>query len=403
MRRGDGKERFARGETILVSCMTIPACPRAQAEFGTHETGTVSPPGGSRYDEGMTAWRRTLKSWPKETARTADPASLLPEWLRVAPADAGNEPTADQMAWRITFVFLAPTLTALLVAWVLKSWIGPFAFAAMLVAGFLVSLVTGQSSLNALLRRLDRRRMRRTLDALTERGEPTLGGEAVGVAYADGFWTYPHRGDRDADLGVVRFDFDRLSFVGMDTRFELPAAAIVGTEIRRISWGLGVRANVYVHWREGDRSGTFSLGLPCDAPGRHVRATLALRERIEAWRREPFPRRTAPCELPPSVEPTAVVSSVPKIGRAAKVLAALATLLILGGLEALVTGAKILLGGSGWANLEGGLFVISPGVWTLLAHGIEKRLPARWRHPENAVAPALEKREEEEETVRVRA
>ena len=357
----------------------------------------------------MTAWRRTLKSWPKETARTADPASL-PEWLRAAPADAGEEPNLRQAMLGFWLTFFGPGVLTLLLAWGLKPWIGITAFGAMVVVGFSASLIIGGHALNGILRKIERRRMRRTLNALTERGEPTLDGEVVGVAYADGFWTYPHRGNRDADLGVVRLDFDRLSFVGGETRFELPAAAIVGAEIRRIDWGLGVRAHVYVHWRQGERSGTLSLGLPFDGAGRHVRATLALRERIEAWRREPFPRRTVLCDLPPSIRPTAVdpttlVSAFPKIGWRAKVLSWTAMLgmmfVVFFVLEVLSSIMRIeALRGLSYGY---GAIILAPMIGPVLAQKIEKRLPARWRHPEAEVSPSLAARTDEDETVRVRA
>ena len=343
-----------------------------------------------------------MKSWPKETARTAGPASL-PEWLRLPSADAPPKLDTRRFFVRLLFCAFGPLALAL-VLMTLKPWVGAPLGIALILGSALVSVFTIRAGVSIIPRHYEKERRSRTLDALTEKGEPTLDGEVIGVAYAEGLWTYPHRIGHDADLGVVRFDFDRLSFVGGETRFELPAAAIVGTEIRRHE-GLGdVRARLYIHWREGERSGTLSLGLPFDAPGRHVRATLALRERIEAWRREPFPRRTAPCDLPPSVEPVAVVVSVPKTGRAAKVLAGLATLLILGGVEALVTGVKVLLGGSGWAEMWGGLFILSIACWTVLPVTIEKRLPARWRYPEAETSPeTLPVGAREDETVRISA
>ena len=346
-----------------------------------------------------------MRAWPKETARTADPASL-PEWLRVAPEDV--PPMRDIRRFFATLLVcdFGPLALALVVVVALKPWLGALVSISLILGSALVSVFTIRAGVQIAPRQLEKEKRTRTLDALTERGEPILDGEVVGVAYAEGLWTYPHRGNRDADLGVVRLDFDRLGFVGGDTRFELPAAAIVGTEIRRHDWVDGTRARLYVHWREGDRSGTLSLGLPLDAPGRHVRATLALRERIEAWRREPFPRRTAPCELPPSVEPTAVMVSVPKTGRAAKVLAGLAMfvpffiVMFMMEIVSSLLRTEILRA----SNVSFVAVILAPTFGPILAQKIEKRLPARWRHPEAEVSPLLAARTEdgEEEAVRVR-
>ena len=317
----------------------------------------------------MSEWRRARRSWPEERPADAD-ATSLPEALRTRIADDGPWMREAAVA---ALLGLGPVLLGAL----LKPWIGSAGAAALACLGIAAFLLGHRRAVRALGGRWAARRREADLDALRERGEPTLDGEFVGVAYADRLWIYPGRGDADLDAGVVRLDFDRLSFAGRTTRFELPVGAIVGTEVRRHARLGDERARIYVHWREGGEAGTLSLGLPPGPLHRHARDTAALRERIETWRTEPFPRRVSTGVLPPRVEPRAAVSGIPSVGLRAKALAAVATALLLVVVESGMTLLSIRMG---WRRTGRGLMsllVLSPMVWAFLAAWIDRRRPER--------------------------
>ena len=255
--------------------------------------------------------------------------------------------------------------------------------------------------------RRDRLRRSRTLSLLEEREESTLGGESVGVAYSEFAWHYPE-GGHDLDDGVFATGLDALTFVGRQTRFELPAAAILSTEIRYFDAALhGPDPRLYICWAHEGRAGTLSLSLPKNRfVRRRVSGMEELRERIERWRGEPFPRRTVLCDLPPSVEPTERVSVSPKNGWRAKLLAAVATLVFFVMVETLGTMLAIRMGWSRSGHLLMALVYLSPAVWVALTTIFERKLPARWRHREDAalseILPNTVLRDDDE-TVRVRA
>lgn len=351
----------------------------------------------------MSEWRRALRSWPEETPETADPASL-PEWLQAAPGDEDDATAMREIPVAILLGFFGPIALVFAIGMILQPWLGVWVAAGGLVAGALGGVYGMGAAGNRVSRRRDVRRGVRTLEALQTRGEPTLDGEVAGIAYSDRLWDYPGRSGYDIDHGVVRLDFDRLCFVGRETRFELPAYAILSTEVRRHRWAGDERVRLYVRWREGEKSRTFSLNLPGGSQRRHVQETAALRERIERWRAERFPQRVLPATLPPSVEPQKVMSLLKPIGLRAKLLAAPATILLLGLIEAAATGVAIAMGWPRTGKLLMWLVILSYPVWTVLAAWIERRLPERWRYydPE-AVVPSVDLgdgRSVEETTVR---
>ena len=344
-----------------------------------------------------------MKSWPKETVRKADPASL-PEWLVLAGRARSEDPVVRRKNRHSAILYGCVMVPLLLVAVALSPSLLCFG---TLLGGGLFTLFL------ALLQcRSDRRDTVRRRDGARERaaliGEPTLDAEFVGVDYADAAWFYPGLGI-NADEGLLRLEMDRLVFHGRDTRFELPAHAILGVEVRRLAVGLGVPPCLVLQWAHGGEAGTVVLNLPLGGSlRRRVQDAQNLRERIERWRREPFPYRTAPSVLPPTIRPTALVVTVPKIGWRAKGLAAVSmTLAYRFAIIALDVAFRFAghpeIGGR-LGSTVGILGVSMMAIWLALAQKIEKRLPARWRHPEAEASPLLATRtEDEEETVRVRA
>ena len=359
-----------------------------------------------RYDEGMRGWRRVLRSWPIDTLRTADPASL-PKWAndpeRVRTAQ--REEIFSSLLVLGLFSLLPAGLAFTFAAWLagsghdLAAILAVFAGFGLAMSGVLPACKFGDE-------RRDRLRRSRTLNLLEGREESTLGGESVGVAYSEFAWHYPE-GGHDLDDGVFATGLDALTFVGRQTRFELPAAAILSTEIHYFDAALhGPDPRLYICWAHEGRAGTLSLSLPKNRfVRRRVSGMEELRERIERWRGEPFPRRSSPYALPPSVEPTAVVVS-PKNGWRAKLLAAVATLVFFVMVETLGTMLAIRMGWSRSGHLLMALVYLSPAVWVALTTIFERKLPARWRHPEAEASPEIlpgTVQRDEEETIRVRA
>ncbi len=256
--------------------------------------------------------------------------------------------------------------------------------------------------------RLDVRRRHRIEDELEARGEPILGGDSVGVAYTDGVWRHDVLGE-NMDRGVMRIDFDRLTFVGRHTRFDLPASAIVRTEIRRAA-GHPTFATfrLFVTWLDSGQTKVLSVDLLYRRSfRRRVAAVTELQERIDAWRGE---RRStfgkeSPFLLPPSsfrLSP----SASGRVGPWARWLGATATLtlaIILGiGLSFLFRGLSPAFG-----PLIAALVGASVGSWPLFSQAFEKRLPERYRYQAPpSVTPKVEldpARLEDEATVRQQA
>ncbi len=330
----------------------------------------------------MTEWRRTLKSWPMETAKIADPASL-PEWVRAA-ARERREAEGSAKGRKIPAMLLTVFALGLLVFIDMRPSIDPLTW--LLLAALFAACVPFGLSFGQYLERTEARRRQRTTDLLETRGESTLGGEFAGVSYAEGCWTYPGLG-LGADEGVLQLDLDRLTFVGRHTRFELPTAAVLGTEIRRYDSGLGNRARLLVPWAHAGEAGTLSLALPYRrSTRRRVEEALDLQERIERWRREPFPSRSTLPHLPITMELTSRPNAFERIGLAAKLLSGVTTftfaVLTFGGIEFGLarSGYRELsrhIGSSTSVLMWGWFFV-----WIWLAAKIEPRLPERYRYRE---------------------
>lgn len=139
---------------------------------------------------------------------------------------------------------------------------------------------------------LDRRKAARKSRLTSERSMELVGArigdEAVGVAYAEGLYRHALIGD-SWDWGAFRLDFDRLSFVGRETRFDLRPEQIRGVEVRRSDHECGPVARIYLHWSDGGKDETLSIELPYVRSRRQrMEAVEALRDRIERWWREPL-------------------------------------------------------------------------------------------------------------------
>ena len=346
-----------------------------------------------------------MRAWPKETARTANPASL-PEWLVLAGRERSEDPVAKRRIRRYVLFYGCVIVPWLLVTVVLPSSLLSWG----MLAGLGLLCFVSVSQVRRLLRRDTTRRRDGAVERAAMIGEPTLDAEFVGVDYADAAWLYPGLGI-NADEGLLRLEMDRLVFHGQDTRFELPAHAIHGLEIRRREAGLGVLPCLVLRWAHGGEAGTVVLNLPLGGSlRRRVRDAESLGERIERWQREPFPYRTAPVVLPPSVKPTVLAVIPPKVGLLAKTLAAVSMML---GFMVAIIAFDVAFRLAGHPEIgqrigsTGGVFAVpSMGIWLVFSQKIEKRLPARWRHPENAASPEAlpdAARDDEEETLRVRA
>lgn len=327
---------------------------------------------------------------PKETFATADLASL-PAWVEAVARERREAPGRKGRA-RLAATSLLVTTLAFLIFIDTRPTNDPSTW--VLLVGMIASIPLIVVLSRWVTERAAGRRRDRELDRLEALGETTLGGDFVGVAYADRAWTYPGFGD-NVDEGILRIDLDRLVFVGRHARFELPAVAVVSTEIRRHDAGTGERLRLYVAWAEGGEAGTFSVALPYRRSARRRMAeTEELRERIERWRTEPFPRRQGAVTLPPSFEPTKKINPYERVGRPAKLLAGVSLFAVYFALMVAFEVGFAFIGRRDH-HMSGGFGIVYPfgmWLWVLLAAKIEARLPERWRYrePETKVeAPNL--------------
>ena len=326
----------------------------------------------------MTEWRRTLESWPKETPQTADPASL-PIWAVEAGRERSEASGAKRTTRRLKIFFLFGVVPYVLLAAILPS--SPLSWG-MLASAFVVGAVSLALALHA-QRRMAVSRRDASLDRAALVGEPTLDAEYVGVDYTDAAWLYPGLGT-SADEGFLRLEMDRLVFVGRDTRFELPADAILGTELRLHDPGLGLNPRLVLRWAHGGEAGTVGLHLPLGRSTRQrVQDASDLRDRVERWRGKPFPRRCAPASLPPTKKANPYL----QVGLLAKGLAAATLFATFIGLFSLVEFALLWTGHRDWARHIGGqtfvLYVPALTIWIALAAKIESHLPERYRYRES--------------------
>ncbi len=328
----------------------------------------------------MTEWRRTLRSWPTETSKVADPNSL-PDYQR-DPARL-REANREEVSSSLVGIALG-SLLPMGLGFAGTAWFAAVGYEGVAALTMFASMALGVVGLIPMAKVADEwrdaRRRRRTLDVLDAQGEATLGGEFVGVAYEERLWHHPGLGF-DADLGVLTLELDRLNFVGLETRFEIPRDAILSTEIRSFDAALhGAHPRLYVQWIQGDKTGTFSVSLPTHRRvDRRVEAMAELRSRLDAWRGETMPRAIRfEAVVPPSEHPA--VARTRGIGLPAKILAAVATFLTLGFIEFVATMIAIQMG---WKR-TGTLFLILAGIsnlpWSLFSRKIERHLPERWRY-----------------------
>lgn len=349
------------------------------------------------YSEAMTEWRRTLKSWPKETVNLADLASL-PGWVREVARERREARTRDGKA-----KFLAAFVLLLTFAFCLFLFLVPRNDPRILalLLGMFASLPLVLVLFGALEERLAQKRKWQELERLEALGETTLGGEFVGIAYADRNWRYPDFG-WSVDEGVLRIDLGRLTYVGRHTRFDLPASAVVGTELRRYDPGTTERLRLYVEWIQGEERGTFSVALPYRrSMRRRFAEATALRERIERWRTEPFPHYGAPTPyLPTQFQPTKLPDRHSRIGRPAKLLAACSIFVALNILAVFVGLGLRLTGqvddGDRLAGALGAGCCVAVSLWPLIATKIEAKLPEKYRcqpKKDDALRDALAKAE----------
>ena len=230
---------------------------------------------------------------------------------------------------------------------------------------------------------MGKRRVRRAFDRLEARGETILGGEAVGVTYADRRWRVDLLGDA-WDWGALRFDFDRLSFVGEHRRFELRSSDLIGTEARYCDPGLGgPQPRLYLRYlREGSVE-SIGIDLPyAPSARRRIERVAELRSAVERWRAAPaLPSGTRPSRAPRAEDVAGPRLSIyHRIGRPAKLLAALATIMLAIVVEIVLTLIFVALGWKDAGGYLGGLYVVGMGLWIFLAAKIEARLPARYRY-----------------------
>ena len=310
----------------------------------------------------------------------ADPRSI-PEWI---------PPSRLRDAWReeirCSLVGLAlsvgvPTAVGCALSVRLLSSQGDLAAFVALFGGMGFGLLAVSPVAKATDAWRDARQRRRSLDLLDARGEVTLGREFVGIAYTERLWHYPKLG-HDLDVGVIHMGLDGLWFAGIETSFNLPANSILGTEIRYLDTALhGPEPRLYMRWAYGGKGGTFSLAHPTQrSVQRRVVEMRKFRDRLERWRTESFATQMGcPISPPTILEPMVSVDPVKRAGLPAKLLAVPATILLLGLVELVASGAAMRMNLPRAGTILMWLIVLSGGVWSLLAAMIESRLPERWR------------------------
>lgn len=333
--------------------------------------------------------RRARKEWPRERPLIMD-VERAPKWardperLREARRDLGRGLPLILTAFCFPFAILIG-LASIAIAERSNLFAGMY-----WTLGTLAAFTAAGMGMKAAVQRLEAQRRRRALDRLEAHGEATLGGEFVGIAYADRPWRHPLLGD-NADHGVLRIDLDRLTFVGRDTRFELPASTIVGTEVRWLDQAFGGSLpRLYVRWWNGGELQAFSVELPYQTSlRRRIEAVSDLQSRIEAWQSAPFPTFGHPPLLPPTIaEMRPAQSKFQRVGLAAMVLAALVTLPILIATDLAVQFVLRRWLGPFGGGVASGLCVTYVFLYIYLAAAIESRLPERWRYRGAAEVPA---------------
>ena len=352
----------------------------------------------------MTEWRKALRSWPRETAQVAE-ADSLPAWIDLKARTREVRGEMLVAAASSISAFGLPMGAMLLAMHILvPSGTGPLA-ASLAIGGLAASLLVMFAVAERGEAWLARRRARRALDRLEAKGEATLGGEVVGVTYAERRWRVDMTGDA-WDWGVLRFDLDRLSFVGEQSHFELLPGEVVATEIRRFDSAPGVvRARLYLRYLRDGCEESIGLDLPyAPSKRRRVEEALDIRERVERWRREPeIPSVSRAVVATPLAKPR--LSRFHRIGRPAKMLAGLAMFGLMLVFEVVLAYGLNALGLQRLGAFSGGFFIVFLWLWVLLAAKIETKSPDRWRYREPEVTPAMdlgEARTTSEDEVRAR-
>ncbi len=327
----------------------------------------------------MVDWRKL----PKADWEVADPKSL-PNWargpeiqrelrgemLRALPVILAGVGVPFGIAFTL-FALYAPSGTG-----TVANWIGLGA-----LIGVPFSLITvGRWGEEWSGRRL----RRRVQDQLEARGESVLGGEVVGVTYSHTVWRDSLHGD-SWDWGVLHLEMDRLSFVGRGSKFDLRPESIQNMEIKQLSHAFGTQTRLFITWEEGGKSETLIFELPYQRSRRKRFEEIDyLRERIERWRREPLPLYDKTPLTPPTrqeeLKPT--INPYTQIGWPARILAGVSVAFGWVAFELFLVFGLMALGVHNFGSYLGGVSVLFWVAWIFAAGAIEKRLPAKWQHPE---------------------
>jgi Zn-dependent protease with chaperone function len=135
---------------------------------------------------------------------------------------------------------------------------------------------------------------------LAYEGIPPPGTEGYFVQFAPAAQPASYEGFTNWDVGLLILTGDRLCYVGEQTRFALRRTHIIDVRIGPGAPGLQPSPTLYVTWRDPVLSIDYTFNLRSgDAPTRRgiSRATVALTERVKAWRQEP----DRPGLLPPAL------------------------------------------------------------------------------------------------------
>lgn len=196
----------------------------------------------------MAEFRRVPRPWWVSNAPLLAALPPFVGWLLLVQAGVGSYLHEDQI-----FLHILPVVAALFIAW-------NVAVAGTYVCGVLLGIQ-------------DRRRL----------GKPNDDEMYVGVAYADGFWTF--RNDVAWDRGYLRATPDGLVFRGHATEFALPAHAIRSVRLAGSCSTANVdMPRVFVEWAAPDGAiSTLSLdGRGILAYGVARRGNIALAEYLLA-------------------------------------------------------------------------------------------------------------------------
>ena len=330
----------------------------------------------------MPDWR----NWPKADWKIADPKSL-PDWARSP--ELRRENLAESL--RVLPVVVLGVAAPIAIAYTLFAFFAPSgtgAIATWVGLGSLLSMPVSMLVFGRWGAELAERRLRgRVRDQLEARGEPVLGGELVGVTYSDVVWRDSQCGD-SWDWGVLHLEMDRLTYIGRGSRFDLRPQSIQKVEVKQLTHVFGTQARLFITWDDGGKSETLILEMPYKGSRRRrFEEAENLRERIERWRREPLPNYDKTPLIPPPryADLKPVVNPFSQIGWPAGILAGVALVI---GIFVITAGLTLLLTALGFRHTGGFLssFAIFYFVaWIMVAGAIEKRLPAKWQHPDKRV------------------